>query len=93
MITKFISKTRKLFVGALTAATLGLASCEKFFDYEGDCEPHYFVSFVYDMNMLYADAFASNVSSVDLYVFDAETDRYVGHFAEAGKPLEEKNYK
>lgn len=93
MITTFISKTRKLLVGALTVAAVGLASCEKFFDYEGDCEPHYFVSFVYDMNMLYADAFSSMVSSVDLYVFDAATGDFVAHFAEADRELfKDKNY-
>ena len=93
MITTFISKTRKLLVGALSVAAVGFTSCERFFDYEGDCEPHYFVSFVYDMNMLHADAFASMVSSVDLYVFDAESGDFVAHFAEDDKAmLETRDY-
>lgn len=93
MITKFISTTRRLLVGALSFAAVGLASCEKFFEYEGDCEPHYYVSFVYDMNMLYADAFGSRVSSVDLYIFDAATDEFVGHYAEDDREvLRTKDY-
>lgn len=78
----FISDIRKALAGLLLLAVTGLVSCEKLYEYEGDCAPHYFVSFVYDMNMLYADAFSSKVSSVDLYVFDAETDKFVAHFCE-----------
>lgn len=82
-----------MLVGVLTVAAIGFTSCERFFDYEGDCEPHYFVSFVYDMNILNADAFASRVSSVDLYVFDAATGDFVDHFAEADRELfKDKNY-
>lgn len=93
MMTKFISYTRKLLVRTLSlAALLCMTSCEKFFDYEGDCDPHYFVSFIYDMNIKGGDAFSSQVSSVDLYVFDASTGRFVAHYAEAGDPLKQPGY-
>ena len=61
------------------AAAVGLWSCEKIYDYEGDCDPHWQVKFIYDMNMNFADAFpgAMGVGSVHLYVFDAATHRLV----------------
>lgn len=50
---------------------LSLASCNNpVFDDEGDCEVHYFLNFVYDKNLKWADAFPSEVKSVNLYVFD-----------------------
>ena len=50
---------------------LAAASCDRsMFDYEGDCEVHHIVRFRYDMNLKWADAFASEVKSVNLYVFD-----------------------
>ena len=50
---------------------LAAASCDRsLFDYEGDCEVHHIVRFRYDKNLQWADAFASEVNSVNLYVFD-----------------------
>lgn len=50
---------------------LAAASCDSsLFDYEGDCEVHHIVRFRYDKNLKWADAFASEVNSVNLYVFD-----------------------
>lgn len=62
---------------ALSAACL--CSCEKIYDYEGDCDPHWQVKFVYDYNMKFADAFPGpmGVGSVRLYVFDAASGRLV----------------
>lgn len=77
----------------ILVAVLCCASCDSIYDDEGDCDPRYFVRFVYDMNMLYADAFAAQVGSVDLYVFDAETGEYVAHFAEKGTPLTTGSYR
>ena len=52
---------------------LAAASCDRsMFDYEGDCEVHHIVRFRYDMNLKWADAFASEVKSVNLYVFDSD---------------------
>ena len=58
-------------------ATLFLAlstiSCDKSIIYEGegDCGTYYNISFKYDYNMKYADAFAKEVRSLMLFVFDA----------------------
>lgn len=61
------------------AATAGFCSCEKIYEYEGDCAPHWRVKFIYDYNMNFADAFPGlmGVGSVHLYVFDAATHRLV----------------
>ncbi len=49
----------------------GLSSCDDvIYDYEGDCSVHYLVNFRYDYNMLEADAFASQVECITLYVID-----------------------
>ena len=62
------------------------------FDYEGDCDPHYYVRFVYDMNLLKADAFNSQVESIDLYVFDSDTKKPVAHYSDSGIALTDRNY-
>ena len=80
-------------VTAMLAVVLCCSACDSVFDDEGDCDPHYFVRFVYDMNMLRADAFASQVGSVDLYVFDAETGAYVTHLSDKGEALASGNYR
>lgn len=83
---------RKIFKGvnfrsasmALTGmvAAAGFSSCESFYNGEGDCDPHYYVKYVYDMNMEWADAFGSQVNSVELYVFDPETGDLVAQYSE-----------
>jgi hypothetical protein len=40
------------------------------FEYEGDCGVYYNIRFKYDYNLKYADAFANEVNSVALYIFD-----------------------
>lgn len=85
MNSELIKRTRRL-AAALTvaAAAAGLWSCESIYDYEGDCDPHWQVKFIYDMNMNFADAFPGpmGVGSVHLYVFDAATHRLVLEKAE-----------
>ena len=50
---------------AAATALLGLAACDSaIYDNEGDCDVTYRLRFVYDRNMKWADAFASQVSSV-----------------------------
>ena len=70
--------------GALILTAMGLTSCDghPVFDYEGDCDPHYYVQFVYDMNMEWADAFSSQVNSVELYVINPNTGDLVAKFTE-----------
>ena len=92
---KFTERLR-MFVAqatAVLAAAFCCTACGSVFDDEGDCTPYYFMRFVYDMNMLRADAFSTQVSSVDLYVFDAETGAYVKHFSDKGEVLASGNYR
>ena len=77
----------------MLAAVFLCSACGSVFDDEGDCAPRYYVRFVYDMNMLYADAFATQVSSVDLYVFDAESGAYVTHLSDKGEALGSGSYR
>lgn len=72
-------KTRDLMRSARGAALLLLAAVAavlsgcSMMDYHGpDCTTHRRVRFVYDWNMLYADAFASQVKTLTLYAFDAD---------------------
>ncbi len=61
----------------LAAACLlftAMSSCDSaIYDDEGDCATRHYVRFVYDYNMLNADAFAGNVKSVALFAFDPES--------------------
>jgi hypothetical protein len=47
-----------------------LPACDAIYDDEGDCSVTYQVRFIDDMNLLFTDAFAQEVTSVSLYVFD-----------------------
>lgn len=69
----------KHIASVLALSAVCLCSCEKIYDYEGDCDPHWQVKFVYDYNMKFADAFPGpmGVGSVRLYVFDAASGRLV----------------
>lgn len=60
-------------------------------DYEGDCDVHYYMRFVYDMNLKWADAFASEVHSVNLYAFDSE-GKFVEEFSASGDVLSRPDY-
>lgn len=42
------------------------------FEYEGDCDVYYDIHFKYDYNIKYADAFANEVNSLALYIFDED---------------------
>ena len=91
---RLIGRLKWCMTQAMTlAAVLLCSACGSVFDDEGDCDPRYFVRFVYDMNMLRVDAFASQVSSVDLYVFDAESGAYVTHLSDKGEALASGSYR
>lgn len=68
---------KRLLISCLRLAMLlvvggAVASCDSLiYDGEGECIVKYTVSFKYDMNMEYADAFAHYVESVTLCAFDA----------------------
>lgn len=69
-----------------------LAGCDSaIYDNEGDCTVSYRVAFVYDMNMKWADAFASEVTDVTLYVTDS-LGRLVATIGEEGEALSAKGF-
>lgn len=75
-----------------TAAILMLSSCNNpVFDEEGDCDVNYYINFVYDMNLKWADAFPSEVHSVNLYAFD-NNGKFVKEFTAAGSEIDEPGY-
>lgn len=68
----------------ILSGVMALTSCSNpVFDYEGDCDPHYYVEYVYDMNMEWANAFSSQVNSVELYIFDSTTGELVDTYKES----------
>lgn len=58
-----------------------------------ECPNSYELEFVYDRNMLSADAFASMVKSVDVKVFDSATGREVYRHTEEGAALAAEGYR
>lgn len=58
-----------------------------------ECKDTYDLRLVFDRNMLYTDAFASQVRSVDVKVFDSPTGREVYSYAESGAALESADYR
>lgn len=84
-------KACKLMLAA--AALLPVTSCDTVWDNDDDCpiETEYRVKFKYDYNMLYADAFASQVHSVTLYAFDAD-GRLAFQQTDRGDMLAESDY-
>ena len=67
------------------------ASCDTIYEDEGDCTTYFRVKFTYDMNMNFADAFAHNVKSVTLYIFNGE-GKLVNTLSESGSVLAEDDY-
>lgn len=80
-----------LFLIAVLPVCCCIVSCDSmFFEYEGDCSTEYRVEFIYDKNMKWADAFGSEVGSVNLYAFDSndvlawqKNERYDGEASDA----------
>lgn len=89
-ITTQISKL-KMFAAVFAIAT-AFTSCDSvIYDGEGDCSVKYRIEFEYERNMEFADAFASKVSSVALYVFD-ESGVLVEQKSESGEALAADDY-
>lgn len=91
---KFDKFFRKLLAAfAAISAMSALTACNGLiYNDEGDCDPYYKVRFRYDMNMKWADAFASEVNSVTLYVIDAETGKIVRTISESSDELKAEGY-
>ena len=75
------------------AIALPMASCYSVWDDNDDCptETEYRVKFVHDYNMLFTDAFATQVRSVTLYAFD-ESGKLVLQQSEQGEALSRDDY-
>lgn len=86
---KYFSRAAVLLLGA---ATLGACSDSFLFDEEGDCDPYYKARFVFDYNMLYADAFPRQVNAVTLYLIDPESGKIVWQKSESGEALSSDGY-
>ena len=72
----------------MVAALLASSSCQNgfIFEGEGDCGTYYRIRFKYDYNIKFADAFANEVGSIALYVFD-ENDILVEEIATTDKDV------
>lgn len=90
---KYISDIFKALKRVLPLLAVAmLASCNSMiYDYEGDCDPHYKVRFIYDRNLKYTDAFASEVEEVTLYIVDAD-GKIVWQKNDAGSELKSGSY-
>ena len=70
----------------------GLCSCDSLvFEKAKDCEVHHYIKFVYDLNLKWANAFASEVPSVNLYVFDSE-GLFIKEYQGTGEELKTPGY-
>lgn len=71
---------------------LSFVSCDKhIFDEEGDCSVTYRIKFRYDKNLKWADAFANEVKSVRLYVFNPN-GILIREYDERGEQLANPDY-
>lgn len=69
-------------VCAAIMCLLTFSSCSHWiFEYDGNCSVNYRLRFCYDKNLKWADAFANEVTSVNLYAFD-KSGLLVWHDAE-----------
>lgn len=76
-------------LGMLFAATLLLHSCTNLHENLPECR--LFVKFKYDYNMLFADAFHTQVDKVELYVFDKD-GKFLFKQSEEGASLATGSY-
>lgn len=83
---------KKICISTLAVLGLGMSqSCERIFEFEGDCSVNWRVDFIYEMNMKYADAFGQEADAVTLYAFD-QNDVLVWQKTEQGDTLAAKDY-
>lgn len=91
MLTKLLNFLRYT-LPVLLAAPLFTACDSAIYDEEGDCDIHYRLKFSFDHNMLFSEAFPSQVHSVAVYAFDAETGLFAWQREESGFQLDKDNY-
>lgn len=78
---------------ALIASAASLSSCSNvIYDEPDSCEANHSLRFCWDHNMLFADAFKGNVSSVAVYGFDADSDKLAWVITDKGDALAKDGY-
>lgn len=84
----------RLLNTALCAASILFAcsSCERIYDDLKPCAHGVSLRFVYNYNMLYANAFPSSVDCLTLYIYDEEGN-YVDTRTVTGSELQDENYR
>ena len=83
---------RVFLTAAPTLLALQAVSCHAVFEDEEKCETVYNVHFIYDMNLKWADAFSSEVNSVNLYIFDKE-GVFIQEISQPANPLTPSTYR
>lgn len=93
MKTNIIKDIKAVALAAVIAGASILApSCKNaIYDDEGDCAVTYRIQFRYDLNLKWADAFASEVRSVRLYAFDTN-GTLVAEYRDKGAHLAAPGY-
>ena len=86
-----LAKTYILSVMAVISAVVFTSCDEHMFDNEGDCEVTHLIRFRYELNLKWADAFPSEVNSVNLYVFDSD-GLFVREYLGRGEALSDPDY-
>lgn len=94
MKTSLRNLISRLVAAALcvAAAVAGLTSCERIYDDLPPCPHGVKLRFVYNYNMLYANAFPAEVDCLTLFVYDA-AGNYVATFTETSDVLADENYR
>lgn len=83
----------KKLLNALMIAAVAAAASSCIYDDMPECPNDYWLVLRYDMNMAYANAFASQVKSVNLWVYDSDTGHLVYRFSDSGKNLADEHYR
>ncbi len=92
MKIKTYMKRMALSVLLAVLPLVAFVSCDDFvYDYEGDCSVTYRLKFRYEKNLKWADAFANEVKSVNLYAFDT-AGVLVWQKVDKGSAIQSKDY-
>lgn len=88
----FFEKRHIRFILFAWGIALGTTSCDnQIYEYPEDCTVTHSIRFVYDMNLKWANAFPSEVKSVNLYVFDSN-GLFVKEYQDSGDALSDPSY-
>lgn len=81
-----------IFLSSIASLSMVLASCDSMiYDDQGDCSVHYRVSFRYTKNILNTDAFGSQVTQINVAIYD-KNGKMVLHKTEERSLTPDNNY-